>query len=87
MKYFLVGSRGHHADIGGTTPGSMPPDSHSIDEEGVLIDNELLVAQGRFREAEIRDLLTSGRYPVRNVEQNSPTSARKSPRTRRVRTS
>jgi 5-oxoprolinase (ATP-hydrolysing) len=67
---FFVGSRGHHADIGGTTPGSMPPDSHSIDEEGVLIDNELLVAQGRFREAEIRDLLTSGRYPVRNVEQN-----------------
>ncbi len=67
---FFVGSRGHHADIGGITPGSMPPDSRTIDEEGVLIDNELLVEQGRFREAELRDLLTSGRYPARNVEQN-----------------
>jgi 5-oxoprolinase (ATP-hydrolysing) len=67
---FFVGSRGHHADIGGTTPGSMPPDSRTVDEEGVLIDNVSLVEQGRFREAEIRDLLTSGRYPARNPEQN-----------------
>jgi 5-oxoprolinase (ATP-hydrolysing) len=67
---FFVGSRGHHADVGGTTPGSMPPDSRTIEEEGVLIDNVVLVGQGRFREAEMRDLLSSGRYPARNVEQN-----------------
>ena len=67
---FFAGSRGHHADIGGITPGSMPPDSRTVEEEGVLIDNVLLVEQGRFREAEMRDLLTSGRYPARNVEQN-----------------
>ncbi len=67
---FYVGSRGHHADIGGITPGSMPPGSKVVEEEGVLIDNFLLVEQGRFREAEARALLASGRYPVRNVEQN-----------------
>jgi 5-oxoprolinase (ATP-hydrolysing) len=67
---FYVGSRGHHADIGGITPGSMPPDSVTVDEEGVLIDNFLLVEQGRLREAETVALLTSGRYPVRNVQQN-----------------
>src|SRR3954471_6977360 len=67
---FYVGSRGHHADIGGITPGSMPPASKVVEEEGVLIDNFLLVEQGRFREAETVALLTSGRYPVRNVEQN-----------------
>ncbi len=67
---FYVGSRGHHADIGGITPGSMPPDSKTVDEEGVLIDNFLLVEGGRFREAETIELLTSGRYPVRNVMQN-----------------
>ncbi len=67
---FYVGSRGHHADIGGTTPGSMPPDSTSVVEEGVLIDNFLLVEEGVLREAETRDLLASGTYPVRNVEQN-----------------
>jgi 5-oxoprolinase (ATP-hydrolysing) len=67
---FFVGSRGHHADIGGTTPGSMPPDSRTVDEEGVLIDNVVLVDQGRFRERETRALLTSGRYPARNPEQN-----------------
>ena len=61
---------GHHADIGGITPGSMPPGSKVVEEEGVLIDNFLLVEQGRFREAEAVALLTSGRYPVRNVEQN-----------------
>ena len=54
---FYVGSRGHHADIGGRTPGSAPPDSRHIEEEGVLIDNFKLVDQGRFREAETRALL------------------------------
>ena len=67
---FYVGSRGHHADIGGITPGSMPPDSHVVEEEGVLIDNFLLVAQGRLREEETIALLTSGKYPCRNVGQN-----------------
>ncbi len=67
---FFVASRGHHADIGGITPGSMPPDSSHVDEEGVLLDNVQLVAQGRFLEAELRALLASGRYPSRNVDQN-----------------
>jgi 5-oxoprolinase (ATP-hydrolysing) len=67
---FYVGSRGHHADIGGITPGSMPPDSKTVEEEGVLIDNFLLVEEGRFREAETIALLSSGKYPVRNVQQN-----------------
>jgi 5-oxoprolinase (ATP-hydrolysing) len=67
---FYVGSRGHHADIGGITPGSMPPGSKLVEEEGVLVDNFLMVEEGRFREKETVALLTSGRYPVRNVEQN-----------------
>jgi 5-oxoprolinase (ATP-hydrolysing) len=67
---FYVGSRGHHADIGGITPGSMPPGSKVVEEEGVLIDNFLLVDQGVFREKETVALLGSGRYPARNVEQN-----------------
>ena len=67
---FYVGSRGHHADIGGITPGSMPPGSKVVEEEGVLIDNFLLVEEGRFREKETVALLTSGKYPVRNVTQN-----------------
>ncbi len=67
---FYVGSRGHHADIGGRTPGSSPPDSHHIEEEGVLIDNFLLVRGGRLREAQTRALLASGPYPCRNIEQN-----------------
>jgi 5-oxoprolinase (ATP-hydrolysing) len=67
---FYVGSRGHHADIGGITPGSMPPGSKVVEEEGVLVDNFLMVEEGRFREKETIALLTSGRYPVRNVEQN-----------------
>jgi len=67
---FYVASRGHHADIGGATPGSMPPDSTAIDQEGVLIDNFQLVEGGRFREAEVVELLTSGPHPVRNVQQN-----------------
>jgi 5-oxoprolinase (ATP-hydrolysing) len=67
---FYVGSRGHHADIGGITPGSMPPDSKTVEEEGVLIDNFQLVEQGRFRERETIALLSSGKYPARNVQQN-----------------
>lgn len=67
---FYVAARGHHADIGGISPGSMPPDSTHVDQEGVLLDNVQLVAQGRFLEGDMRELLTSGRYPVRNVEQN-----------------
>jgi 5-oxoprolinase (ATP-hydrolysing) len=67
---FVVGSRGHHADIGGKTPGSAPPDSRHIDEEGVLIDNFKMVDQGQLRDAETRALLASGRYPCRNIDQN-----------------
>jgi 5-oxoprolinase (ATP-hydrolysing) len=67
---FYVGSRGHHADIGGTTPGSMPPFSTLIEEEGVEIDNFKLVDRGTLREAEMIALLRSGKYPSRNPEQN-----------------
>jgi 5-oxoprolinase (ATP-hydrolysing) len=67
---FYVASRGHHADVGGITPGSMPPYSTSVEQEGVLIDNFQLVNQGQFREAELLQLLTSGNYPVRNPQQN-----------------
>ena len=67
---FYVGSRGHQADIGGRTPGSSPPDSKSIHEEGVLIDNFLLVEEGRLREKETLALLRSGEYPCRNPSQN-----------------
>jgi 5-oxoprolinase (ATP-hydrolysing) len=72
---FYVGSRGHHADIGGTTPGSMPPDSRSIEEEGVLITNFKLVdgdghGGGALRDAETRALLAGARHPARNIEQN-----------------
>ncbi|MFJ1253942.1 hydantoinase B/oxoprolinase family protein [Cupriavidus sp. CuC1] len=67
---FYVGSRGHHADIGGITPGSMPPDSRHVEEEGVLIDNWQLIAGGTLRDADTRALLASGRYPARNIDQN-----------------
>ncbi|NDY90420.1 hydantoinase B/oxoprolinase family protein [Ideonella livida] len=72
---FYVASRGHHGDVGGTTPGSMPPFSASITEEGVLIDNFQLVATGPdgtpvMREAEMRALLASGPWPARNPDQN-----------------
>ncbi|MBT8098212.1 MAG: hydantoinase B/oxoprolinase family protein, partial [Gammaproteobacteria bacterium] len=67
---FFVASRGHHADIGGRTPGSAPPDSSHIEEEGVLIDNFLIVERGRFREKALRELLGAGKYPCRNIEQN-----------------
>ena len=69
---FYVGSRGHHADIGGLTPGSMPPHSTTLDEEGVLLDNVKLVdgLTGQMQEAQVRELLTRARYPARNVDQN-----------------
>ena len=67
---FYVGSRGHHADIGGTTPGSMPPFSTRIEEEGVQINNVKLVERGVLREAEMVALLKSGEYPSRNPQQN-----------------
>ena len=67
---FYVGSRGHHADIGGVTPGSMPPFSTRIEEEGVQIDNVKLVDRGHLREAEMLALLNSGAHPSRNPAQN-----------------
>ncbi|MFB7867453.1 hydantoinase B/oxoprolinase family protein [Streptomyces sp. NPDC056069] len=67
---FLVASRGHHAEIGGITPGSMPAFSTTVHEEGVLFDNWLLVRDGRLREAETRALLTGARYPSRDPDTN-----------------
>ncbi len=67
---FFVAARGHHADVGGRTPGSMPPDSRSLDEEGVLFNAFLLVEQGRFREKEFRSALASGPYPARDPDRN-----------------
>jgi len=68
-RIFFVASRGHHADIGGSTPGSMPPASRTIDEEGVLIHDFLLVEEGRFREDEFVALLSAGPYPARNIRE------------------
>ena len=68
--WFYVGSRGHHADIGGVTPGSMPPDSTTVEQEGVLIDDMQLVDGGRFLEDEMRAVLASGAWPARNADQN-----------------
>jgi 5-oxoprolinase (ATP-hydrolysing) len=72
---FYVGSRGHHADIGGITPGSMPPFSMRIEEEGVQLDNVKLVeardgGTTAFREAALMELLCAGPYPARNPRQN-----------------
>ena len=67
---FFVASRGHHPDVGGRTPGSAPPDSKHIDEEGVLIDNFKLVDAGVYREREMRAILDSAKYPTRNTDQN-----------------
>jgi len=67
---FFVGSRGHHADIGGMTPGSTPPDSHTLEDEGVVIDDFLLVDAGTFQEAEFRALLSGARYPARSPDVN-----------------
>ena len=67
---FYVGSRGHHADIGGSTPGSMPPFSTTIEQEGVQLRNVRLVDGGVFQEAHLLSLLQSGRFPARNPQQN-----------------
>jgi 5-oxoprolinase (ATP-hydrolysing) len=67
---FYTASRGHQADIGGRTPGSMPPDSTVLDEEGVLITDFRIVDGGRFCEEPLRELLASGRYPARNPDYN-----------------
>ena len=67
---FYVGSRGHHADIGGMTPGSMPPNSRHVEDEGVLLDNLVLVKYGQFQEEAILAALASGRWPARNPQQN-----------------
>ena len=67
---FYVASRGHHADIGGITPGSMPPDSVRIDQEGVLLDNVPLVSTGQFREQDLLARLGAGPWPARNAKQN-----------------
>jgi 5-oxoprolinase (ATP-hydrolysing) len=67
---FFVASRAHHADIGGITPGSMPPFSRTVDEEGVLFEDFELVAAGTLREAELRQVLAGARWPARNPDQN-----------------
>ena len=67
---FWVASRGHHADVGGISPGSMSPNATTIEQEGIYIDNFKLVDRGRFREKDIYALLTSGKYPARNPVQN-----------------
>jgi 5-oxoprolinase (ATP-hydrolysing) len=68
---FFLGNRGHHADIGGITPGSTPPMSHTLEEEGVVIDDFLLVDGGHFREPEFRALLASAKYPARSPDVNT----------------
>ena len=67
---FYVASRGHQADIGGITPGSMPPHSKTIEEEGILFDNFLLVEEDNFREQAVREILANHTYPARNPDQN-----------------
>lgn len=66
----FVAARGHHADIGGIAPGSMPPESRTIAEEGVLLDNVLLVDEGHFREADLRAALAAAEHPARNPDRN-----------------
>ena len=67
---FYVASRGHHADIGGVTPGSMPPFSTHIEEEGILLDNVKIVSQGKFQTEKVKQKLSSAQHPVRNITQN-----------------
>ena len=67
---FFVAARGHHADIGGITPGSMPPFSENISQEGVLFDGAAMIRKGAFDEAGMRAILTSGEFPARNPDQN-----------------
>jgi 5-oxoprolinase (ATP-hydrolysing) len=69
LRYVLA-CRAHHADIGGMTPGSMPPFSTTVDQEGVLFDGEVIVENGRFLEGDVRRLLAAGPYPARNPDQN-----------------
>lgn len=66
----FVAARGHHADIGGIAPGSMPPESRTIEEEGVMIDNLLMVDRGTFLELDVREVLASARFPARNPDRN-----------------
>ena len=67
---FWVASRGHHADVGGISPGSMSPNATTIEQEGVLFDNFKLIDRGRFREKELMAALTGAKYPARNPVQN-----------------
>jgi 5-oxoprolinase (ATP-hydrolysing) len=67
---YWVAARGHHADIGGIAPGSMPPGSRTVDEEGVLLDNILIAENGRFLADDVAALLSAGKWPSRNVAQN-----------------
>ena len=67
---FFVAARGHHADIGGISPGSMPPNSTNVDEEGVLFNGDRIMSDARFDEPAVRKILSSGRYPARNPTQN-----------------
>lgn len=67
---YFVACRGHHADVGGITPGSMPPHASTLEEEGVLLRPQLAVAKGRFQEAELRAVFGAGQWPARNIEQN-----------------
>ncbi len=67
---FWVASRGHHADVGGISPGSMSPNATTIEQEGVYMDNFKLVDRGRFREKELMAALTGAKYPARNPVQN-----------------
>lgn len=67
---FYVASRGHHADLGGITPGSMPPNSTTVEEEGILFNNVQIVRRNTFLQADIRELLSNNPYPARNPDQN-----------------
>ena len=67
---FFVAARGHHADVGGTSPGSMPADSRTIHDEGVVLNDVLVVAEGRLRDDEVRAILATGPYPARAIDQN-----------------
>jgi 5-oxoprolinase (ATP-hydrolysing) len=67
---FFVACRGHHADIGGLTPGSTPPFSKTLEDEGVVIDNFLLLSKGKFQEQDFRNILIGAKYPARNPDQN-----------------
>jgi pSer/pThr/pTyr-binding forkhead associated (FHA) protein len=67
---FFVAARGHHADVGGRTPGSMPPDSRTLEEEGILFDSLLVVEDGTFRETQFRAALAAGHFPARDPDRN-----------------